>query len=137
MGVTNYLVDQEVPMKILALMRQYIDNKYTFLLFLNLLLIIVGMMMDIFSAIIVVVPLILPVSREFGVDPVHLAIIFLTNLEIGYLTPPVGVNLFISSFRFKKSIPEVTKATFPFILLLLVALLLITYIPAISLMWIR
>jgi C4-dicarboxylate transporter, DctM subunit len=137
MGVTNYLVDQEVPMKILALMRQYIDNKYTFLLFLNLLLIIVGMMMDIFSAIIVVVPLILPVSREFGVDPVHLAIIFLTNLEIGYLTPPVGVNLFISSFRFKKSIPEVTKATFPFIILLLVALLLITYIPAISLMWIR
>jgi C4-dicarboxylate transporter, DctM subunit len=137
MGVTNYLVDQEVPMKILTLMRQYIDNKYTFLLFLNILLIFVGMMMDIFSAIIVVVPLILPVSREFGVDPVHLAIIFLTNLEIGYLTPPVGVNLFISSFRFKKSIIEVTKATLPFILLLFTALMLITYIPAISLMWIR
>ena len=137
MGVTNYLVDEQVPMKILALMKLYIHSKYTFLLFLNLLLIIVGMMMDIFSAIIVVVPLILPVAREFGVDPIHLGIIFLTNLEIGYLTPPVGVNLFISSFRFKKTIQEVTLATLPFIFLLFIALMIITYIPALSLIWIR
>ena len=137
MGVTNYLVDQQVPMKILELMKHYISSKYTFLLFLNLLLIIVGMMMDIFSAIIVVVPLILPVSREFGVNPVHLGIIFLANLEIGYLTPPVGVNLFISSFRFKKSIQDVTRATLPFIVLLILALLIITYVPTLSLFWIR
>ncbi len=137
MGVTNYLVDEQVPMKILELMKQYIHNKYTFLLFLNILLIFVGMMMDIFSAIIVVVPLILPVAKEFGIDPVHLGIIFLTNLEIGYLTPPVGVNLFISSFRFKKTIQEVAMATLPFIFLLFLALMVITYIPAISLIWIR
>lgn len=137
MGVTNYLVDEQVPMKILELMKHYIHSKYTFLLFLNILLIIVGMMMDIFSAIIVVVPLILPVAREFGVDPIHLGIIFLTNLEIGYLTPPVGVNLFISSFRFKKTIQEVTLATLPFIFLLFIALMIITYVPALSLIWIR
>ncbi len=137
MGVTNYLVDEQVPMKILELMRHYISSKFTFLLCLNFLLIIVGMMMDIFSAIIVVVPLILPIAKEFAVDPIHLAIIFLTNLEIGYLTPPVGINLYISSFRFKKTVQEIVVATMPFIILLLIALLLITYIPSLSLMWIR
>ena len=93
-------------------------------------------MMDIFSAIIVVVPLIVPIATEFGVHPVHLAIIFLTNLEIGYITPPVGINLFISSFRFKRPVTELYKASLPFLLLLLVALVIITYIPSLSLFWI-
>ena len=89
--------------------------------------------MDIFSAIIVVVPLITQIAAEFGVDPIHLAIIFLTNLEIGYITPPVGINLFISSFRFKKPVTELYKASFPFLILLLIALVIITYVPALSL----
>ena len=133
LGFTNYLVDEDVPLQILEIMQTYLDNKYSFLLFLNLFLLIVGAMMDIFSAIIVVVPLITPIALEFGVDPIHLAIIFLTNLEIGYITPPVGINLFISSFRFKRPVTELYKASFPFLLLLLVALFVITYVPELSL----
>jgi TRAP-type C4-dicarboxylate transport system permease large subunit len=114
-------------------MQQYIDSKYTFLLLLNLFLLVVGCLMDIFSALIVVVPLIVPVALGFGVDPVHLGIIFLTNLEIGYITPPVGLNLFISSYRFKEPVVSLYTASLPFLLLLLGALLVITYIPAISL----
>ena len=133
LGLTNYLVDEEIPMQILDMMREFLTNKYSFLLFLNIFLLIVGSLMDIFSAIIVVVPLITPIAEEFGVNPIHLAIIFLTNLEIGYITPPVGINLFISSFRFKKPVTELYKASFPFLLLLLVALAIITYVPALSL----
>jgi tripartite ATP-independent transporter DctM subunit len=133
MGMTNYLVDQEVPMKILAAMQGLISNKWIFLLVLNLFLLVVGCLMDIFSAIIVVVPLILPVAQQFGVDPFHLAIVFLTNLEIGYITPPVGINLFISSFRFNRPVLELYKASFPFLLLLLGALIVITYIPWLTL----
>jgi C4-dicarboxylate transporter DctM subunit len=136
LGLTSYLVDEEVPMKILEFMRTFLTNKYSFLLFLNIFLLIVGSMMDIFSAIIVVVPLIVPVATEFGIHPVHLAIIFLTNLEIGYITPPVGINLFISSFRFKKPITELYRASFPFLLLLLVVLLIVTYVPILSLIWV-
>ncbi len=133
LGLTNYLVDAEVPMMLLDWMQQYIDSKYTFLLILNLFLLVVGCLMDIFSALIVVVPLIVPVALGFGVDPVHLGIIFLTNLEIGYITPPVGLNLFISSYRFKEPVVKLYLASLPFLLLLLGALLVITYIPAISL----
>ncbi len=137
LGVTNYLVDEEIPMQILEFMRTFLTNKYSFLLFLNIFLLIVGSLMDIFSAIIVVVPLIVPIANEFGVHPVHLAMIFLTNLEIGYITPPVGINLFISSFRFKKPITSLYKASFPFLILLLIALIIITYVPALSLMWVK
>jgi len=133
MGLTNYLIDAEVPMQILDWMQQYVDSKYTFLLLLNIFLLVVGCLMDIFSALIVVVPLIVPVALGFGVDPVHLGIIFLTNLEIGYITPPVGLNLFISSYRFKEPVASLYLASVPFLLLLLGALLVITYIPAISL----
>lgn len=135
LGFTNFLVDEEVPMKIFALMKVYLKDKYSFLLFLNIFLLIVGCLMDIFSAIIVVVPLIIPIANDFGVDPVHLAIIFLANLEIGYLTPPVGINLFIGSFRFGKPITELYRASVPFLILLIVALLIITYVPALSLFW--
>lgn len=136
LGITNWLVDEEVPMQIFELMRQYLDNKYSFLIFLNIFLLIVGCMMDIFSAIMVVVPLIIPIANEFGVHPVHLAIIFLTNLEIGYITPPVGINLFIASSRFNKPVTYLYKATLPYLFLLLFALILITYIPQLSLFWV-
>lgn len=135
LGLTNYLVDEEIPMQILESMKEFITNKYVFLFFLNIFLLIVGAMMDIFSAIIVVVPLILPVAQEFGVDPIHLAIVFLTNLEIGYITPPVGINLFISSFRFNKPVLSLYKASVPYLILMLIALLIITYIPWLTLLW--
>lgn len=132
MGMTNYFIDQEVPTKIFTWVSQYITNKYLFLVALNLFLLVVGCLMDIFSAIIVVVPIITPIALKYGIDPVHLAFVFLTNLEIGYLTPPVGLNLFISSFRFKRSVLDVARVSFPFLLLLIVALMIITYIPWLS-----
>lgn len=135
LAFTNWMVDEDIPLKIFEFMKAHIDNKWTFLLFLNIFLLVVGAAMDIFSAIVVVVPLIIPIARDFGVDPVHLAIIFLTNLEIGYLTPPVGINLFIASSRFNKPITTMYKAAIPFILLLIVALAIITYVPALSLFW--
>ncbi len=136
LGFVNYIVDEEIPMQILDFMKEHIDSQLTFLLCLNLFLLGVGMMLDIFTAIIVVVPIIVPIANEFGVHPIHLAIIFLTNLEIGYLTPPVGLNLFIASFRFDKPVTAVYKASIPYLILLLIGLILITYIPAISLLWV-
>lgn len=135
LGLTNYLVDEEIPMKILEAMRTLITNKYLFLFVLNIFLLIVGCLMDIFSAIIVVVPLILPIAEQFGVNPLHLAIVFLTNLEIGYITPPVGINLFISSFRFNKPVIELYKISVPYLFLMLIALIVITYIPWLTLLW--
>lgn len=135
LGLTNYLVDEEVPMKILEAMKTFITNKWVFLLVLNGFLLIVGCLMDIFSAIIVVVPLILPIAEQFGVNPLHLAIVFLTNLEIGYITPPVGINLFISSFRFNRPVLELYRVSVPFLFLMIVALLIITYIPWLTLFW--
>jgi len=137
LGFTNYLVDEQVPMKILEFMREFITSKFMFLAVLNVFLLLVGCLMDIFSAIIVVVPLIVPVAKEFGVDPIHLGIVFLVNLEIGYITPPVGMNLFISSFRFKKPLPELVRATFPFLVVLLFALIVVTYVPDLSLWLVR
>jgi len=136
-GFVNYLIDAEVPMNILGWMQQYIDSKYTFLLILNAFLLVVGCLMDIFSALIVVVPLVAPVAAGFGVDPVHLGIIFLTNLEIGYLTPPVGLNLFISSYRFQQPVVKLYGASVPFLLLMVGALVVITYAPALSLTLVR
>jgi len=133
MGFTSYLVDQQVPMQALEFMKQYIDDQLTFLIVLNVLLLIVGCMMDIFSAIIVVVPLIVPIAQSFDVNMVHLGIIFLTNLEIGYSTPPVGINLFIASSRFSEPVLRLYRATLPFLGLRLTGLLIITYFPALSL----
>ena len=132
MASTNFLVDQQVPMRLFEFIRTYIDSKYTFLLLLNIFLLIIGAMLDIFSALVLVVPLILPVATGYGVDPVHLGIIFLTNLQIGYCTPPVGLNLFLASYRFERPITELYRASLPFLYLLLVTLLLITYIPWLS-----
>jgi tripartite ATP-independent transporter DctM subunit len=133
LGLTNYLIDAEIPTKILNLMQQYVSSKIWFLVMLNLFLLVVGCMIDIFSAIIVVVPLITPVALNFGIDPVHLGIIFLANLGIGYTTPPVGINLFIASFRFKKPIPQLYLAAIPFLIILLISLIIITYVPDLSL----
>ena len=133
LGFTNYLVDAFIPIKILNLMEATVTSKIGFLIILNIFLILVGCMMDIFSAILVVVPLIVPLASKFGIDPVHLGVIFLANLGIGYNTPPVGLNLFIASSRFERPIVQIYKATLPFLLLLLFTLLLITYWPALSL----
>jgi tripartite ATP-independent transporter DctM subunit len=133
MGFTNYLVDEQIPMTILETMKEYIHDPLTFLIVLNVFLLIVGCMMDIFSAIIVVVPLIIPIAQSFDINMVHLGIIFLTNLEIGYSTPPVGINLFIASTRFSKPVLNLYKAVLPFLSLRLIGLALITYVPGISL----
>lgn len=133
MASTNYLVDQEVPTKLFELIKQHVTSKYTFLLILNLFLLVVGVMLDIFSALVLVVPIIIPIATLYGVDPVHLGIIFLTNLQIGYCTPPVGLNLFLASYCFKKPIVELYRATLPFLAILLITLGLITYYPALSL----
>jgi tripartite ATP-independent transporter DctM subunit len=132
MGLTSFLIDQQIPQKLFELIRQYVESKVAFLIILNIFLLGIGMMMEIFSAI-VVVPLVVPIAQQYGVNPIHLGIIFLANLEIAYLMPPVGMNLFMSSFRFKKTIGQVTVATLPFIVVLLIALLIITYVPELSL----
>jgi C4-dicarboxylate transporter DctM subunit len=135
MGLTNLLIDAQVPMKILDWMELHVDSKLQFLILLNLFLLIVGCMMDIFSAIVVVVPLILPIANRYGVDPIHLGIIFLANLEIGYSTPPVGINLFIASQRFGRPVLSLFRAAIPFLFLMLIWLAMVTYIPSISLWW--
>lgn len=133
MGLTSYLVDAQIPMLILSWAKTAIGSKLVFLLMLNVFLLLVGCLMDIFSAIIVIVPLIAPLSAHFGVDPVHLAIIFIANLELGFLTPPVGMNLFLAAYRFDKDMPQIYSATLPFFLIRLLAVALITYIPIITL----
>jgi C4-dicarboxylate transporter DctM subunit len=134
MGVTSYLIDEQIPMKLFAIISQYISSKLVFLMILNLFILVMNMV-EIFSAIIIVVPIIVPVAMEYGVDPVHLGIIFLLNLEIGYMTPPLGLNLFLSSLRFEKPLTSVYRAVMPFFLLLLAVLLLITYFPGLSLLF--
>jgi tripartite ATP-independent transporter DctM subunit len=131
-GFTNWLVTAEVPQTLLKWITATFSEKWMFLLALNVVLLGVGMTMDIFSAIVVVVPLITPAAMAFDLDPYHLGVIFLLNLEIGYLTPPVGLNLFITSYTFNRPIDRVVKATFPFLLCMVAALLLVTYIPALT-----
>ena len=133
MATTNYLVDQQIPMRLFELIREYISSKYTFLLLLNIFLLIVGSMLDIFSALVLVVPIIIPIAEAYGVDLIHLGIIFLTNLQIGYSTPPVGLNLFLASYRFDKPVVTLYRATLPFLALLMLTLVIITYFPVISL----
>lgn len=132
MGFTNFLITAQVPDRGVDWVRGAIENPLVFLLVLNVFLILVGCLMDIFSAIIVVAPLIVPIGLAFGIDPVHLGIIFLANLELGYLTPPVGMNLFLSSYRFGKPMPEVTRAALPMLGVLGVGVLLITYVPILT-----
>ncbi|HVP76699.1 MAG TPA: TRAP transporter large permease [Thermodesulfobacteriota bacterium] len=133
LGFTNYLIDAEVPMKLFNLFKTYTDSPFIFLILLNLFLLVVGCLLDIFSALIVVVPLITPVASAYGINPIHLGIIFLANLQIGALTPPVGMSLFISSLRFEKPMSKIILASLPFIVVLLFILAIITYVPWFSL----
>ncbi len=135
MGLTNLLIDTQLPTKLLTLIESHIDSQLQFLLLLNIFLLLIGAMMDIFSAIVVVVPLIMPLALRYNIDPVHLGILFLANLEIGYMTPPVGINLFIASQRFGKNILTLFRATLPFLVIMLIWLLMISYIPALTLWW--
>jgi len=132
MGLTSYLVDAQVPLKLLAWVKTAISSKFVFLLMLNILLLLVGSLMDIFSAIIVFVPLLAPLGDYFGIHPVHMAVIFIANLELGFITPPVGMNLFLSAYRFEKPMLKVYRSTLPFFIVRLLAVLAITYIPIIS-----
>jgi len=129
LAFTNFLVDAEIPTRLFEWIQTRIDDRITFLALLNIVLLILGAFLDIFSAIVIMVPLILPVALRFGIDPVHLGIIFLSNMQLGYLTPPVGINLFIASYRFEKPVQTIYNATLPFLLVLLLAVLLITYVP--------
>ncbi len=131
-GFTGYLIQAQVPMKLLAMMEVFITSKFMFLLILNVFLLLAGMVMEIFGAIFVVVPLIVPIATHFGIDPYHLGITFLVNLEIAYLAPPLGLNLIISSFRFGEPVTNVYRAVLPFIGVLAVTLLVTTYFPALS-----
>jgi len=130
---TNYFIDAQIPSKLFNFIHAHVDSKLTFLILLNIFLLILGAMLDIFSAIVLMVPLILPVAIAYGVHPVHLGIIFLANMQIGYFTPPVGMNLFIASYRFDQPVSVLYRATLPFFFILLFAVLIITYWPALSL----
>ena len=132
LGFTNYLAFAEVPARAVDWVLSSVDSKWVFLLLLNLFLIVVGALMDIYSAIVIVVPLIVPVGRAFGIDPVHLGIVFLANAELGYLMPPVGENLFLASLRFNKPVSQMFRAVIPMVVVFLIAVLLITYIPAMT-----
>ena len=129
MGLTNYLVDAQVPDQLAAWTEAHVSSRLLFLLALNLMLLLVGCLMDIFSAIAIVVPLLLPISRHFGIEPLHLGIIFIANLELGYLTPPVGMNLFLAAFRFDRPLPEIARSVLPILGILFVTVLAVTYLP--------
>jgi len=132
MGLTDFLFTASVPERLVTWAREFIRTPWVFLLMLNLFLLVVGCLMDIFSAIVVVAPLIIPIGREFGIDPIHLGIIFLANLELGFLTPPVGMNLFLSSYRFNKPMAEVIRSVLPLLIILLVGVFIITYVPGLT-----
>jgi tripartite ATP-independent transporter DctM subunit len=137
MGLTSYLIDAQVPDAAAAWVRAHVDSPFVFLLALNLFLLVVGCLMDIFSAMVVVVPLILPMGAAFGIPPLQLAMIFLVNLELGYLTPPVGMNLFLASYRFERPMAVIYRSAAPFLLVLLVVVLLVTYVPWLTLVFVE
>jgi len=136
LGLTNYMIDAEIPDRLFQWMNLYVQSKVIFLIVLNILLLIINMV-EIFSAIIIVVPIIIPIAAQYGIDPVHLGIIFLLNLEIGYMTPPLGLNLFLSNRRFDKPLTTLYKASFVFWLIHVVMLIFVTYMPHLSLWLLR
>lgn len=137
LAFNSFLIDQQVPNRILDMMQTYVQNKYVFLVILNIFLLIVGCVLDIFSALVIVVPLIVPLAMNYDVNLLHLGVVFLTNLQIGYSTPPIGMNLFIASLRFEKSIIQLSYATLPFLAILLLALAIITFFPQLSLLLVK
>jgi tripartite ATP-independent transporter DctM subunit len=133
LALSNWLVDAEVPTRLFEWIQSVISSPLTFLLALNLFLLAVGMLLDVFAAIVILVPLLVPIALGYGIHPVHLGVLMLANLQLGYFTPPVGMNLFIASYRFKVPIGTLVRACVPFFLILLLALALITYVPWLSL----
>ncbi|WP_221797611.1 TRAP transporter large permease [Oceanobacter mangrovi] len=133
MASTNYMIDAGVPEQIFGFIQQHVSDGFTFLLLLTVFLLILGMMLDIFSAIVIMIPIILPIAVQYGIHPIHLGILFLANMQLGYFTPPVGMNLFIASFRFNKPVMELYRATLPFFFILLATVLIITFWPGLSL----
>jgi C4-dicarboxylate transporter DctM subunit len=130
---TNYMITADIPQQLLAFITEFVSSQASFLFLLFIFLLILGAILDIFSAIVLVVPLILPIAAQYGVDPYHLGIVFLAAMQLGYLTPPVGLNLFIASYRFDRPIMSVYAATFPFLIILMLSVLIIMYWPALSL----
>ena len=130
---TNYLIDAQVPVRLFEMLHNLVSDKLTFLILLNLFLLLLGTMLDIFSALVLIIPLLLPIALGYGIDPVHLGIIFLANMQIGYFTPPVGMNLFIASYRFNKPVLQLYRATLPWFAILFTAVLIITSWPGLSL----
>jgi C4-dicarboxylate transporter DctM subunit len=132
-GLSTFIIDAQIPQSLAAFVQDQVSSRIVFLLLLNLALLITGTLMDIYSAIFVVVPLIAPLAPVFGIHPIHMGIIFLANLELGFITPPVGLNLFLSSYRFGKGLPEVYRSILPFLLLQFIVVLIITFVPVFSL----
>ncbi len=132
LGMTSYLVDAEIPTRLLAWVQNHIHSQWVFLLALNVLLLVLGSVLEIYSAIVVLAPLVAPLGIAFGVEPVHLGVVFLANLELGFLFPPMGLNLFLSASRFQKPLPLLYRVSFPFLVIMAVGVLLITYVPAIT-----
>jgi tripartite ATP-independent transporter DctM subunit len=132
LGMTSYLVDAEIPTHLLAWVQAHIHSQWEFLLALNVLLLVLGSVLEIYSAIVVLAPLVAPLGVAFGVDPVHLGVVFLANLELGFLFPPMGLNLFLSASRFQKPLPLLYRKAMPFLMIMAVGVLLITYVPAIT-----
>ena len=130
---TNMLIDSGVPDQVFQFIRGHISDRLTFLILLNIFLLLLGAMLDIFSALVLMVPLLLPIAIGYGIDPVHFGIIFLANMQIGFFPPPVGMNLFIASYRFNKPVMQLYQATIPFFFILLLSVLIITYWPGLSL----
>ena len=137
LGLTYWFIDNSVPERLFDWIGQHVDSKLAFLLLLNVFLLLLGMLLDIFSATVIMVPIILPIALKFGIDPVHLGIVFLANMQLGYFTPPVGMNLFIAAYRFQRPVLEIVRACAPFFLILLAAVLAITYWPSLSLALVR
>lgn len=132
---TSYMIDADIPQKLFSIVAELVTSQTTFLILLLIFLLILGAILDIFSAIVLVVPLILPIAAGYGIHEVHLGIVFLAAMQLGYLTPPVGLNLFIASYRFEKPIMHVYSATFPFLIILMLSVILITFLPQLSLIF--
>ncbi len=130
---TNYVIDADIPMKLFGFIQQWVQSPLTFLFLLNIFLLILGAFLDIFSALVLIVPMLLPIATQYGIHPIHFGIIFLANMQLGYSTPPIGLNLFIASYRFNKPIVQIYLSTLPFLCILLISVLLITYWPTLSL----
>jgi len=131
------MIDEMIPQRLSEWIAARITSKIVFLILLNIMLLIAGCFMDIFSAILVIVPLIVPLGEVYNINPVHLGIIFLANLELGYLTPPVGLNIFLASYRFEQPLEKIYSSIVPFFLIMLVAVVVITFVPEISLLFVK